>query len=139
MAITTKPSHPMESLASSAFGFWANGGSHVKLVEEGLDNEFGDLSLYVVRISGKSWIPANVIVFATSPQHAKERVLAHIKFVKDNSPQREDRHPELTDPGERAKELLKKIAKRELEVEVTLFPVHQISKVQWASNDGVIT
>lgn len=135
MTITTKPSHPMESLASSAFGFWADGGTHVKLVEEGLD----DLSPYVVRMSGKSWIPVNVIVFANGAQHAIERVTAHIQFIKDNSPHREDRHPEAHDPKVRATELLRMLAKGELQAEATLFPVHQISKVQWASNDGVIT
>ena len=123
------------TLASPAFKFFSDGNTQNEVVETGLPE---GLSPFVVRASGNHFIPINVVVFALHAEHAKQRVLDHLTYVSLHAEYEGERHPEIRPEKQKALEYLSKIGTGELIVEASEFPLHRISKVQWASNDGVL-
>lgn len=128
------------ALASAGFKFWLDGSTCAEVVESDLPDI---LFPFVVRVSGKHYIPINAIVFATNEEHAKGRVIEHLEYVRDNA-RRTDaaRYHGDVDPTREHKhalELLADLASGKLNIQSAPFPTHQISKVQWACNDGFIT
>lgn len=117
-----------EQLASAGFQFFLNGSDHVEVAEVGLP---GNLEPFVVRVFKKGWIPINALVFGTDAEHAQQRILDHLVYVKN--------HAEADGMAfDRAIELLAQLSAGVLRMEAKPFPLHQISKVQWASNDGFL-
>lgn len=128
------------ALASAGFKFWLDGSTCAEVVE----SELPDILFpFVVRISEKHYIPINAIVFATNEEHAKARVIEHLEYVRDHARKtqgtRYHGHSDETREYRAATELLDKLATKEFVIASEPFPQHQISKVQWACNDGFIT
>lgn len=121
------------SLASAGFTFWVDDSTCVELVEHGLPDV---LFPFVVRVSGKSYIPINAIVFATNEEHAKGRVIEHLEYVRDHA--LKQRYVGGKRYCDHAIELLTDLASGKLNIRSEPYPTHQISKVQWAGNDNFI-
>ena len=115
-------------LAANAMVFWRDGSTRMEVVEVGL---VGDTP-YVVRVSERrercSWIPINVLVFAESKDHARQRVFEHIKYVLQNQYN--------ADHGlsDRATKIFDGIADGTMKIEVEPLEKNLIHKISWSGS-----